>query len=292
MGPVQSRHPGAVCVYFLCVLLPMIFGIDPLTAGMGLLSGALLLWLLAGHFPGKEFLGYLGIVLFSGVVNPLFNHNGETPLFFLNSNPVTREALLYGWVMGMLIAAALIWSRCFLLMMDTDRLLTVMSCLSPKVSLILSMALRYVPLLRRQARMAREAQAGLGLIREENGLDRMKGAVRVFDGMVTWGLENGITLADSMSARGYGTGKRTRYVLYPWEGQDTLLTAGSLGMMLIILGAKWMGWIGYNWYPRLVTPAFPLPGIAAYLLFAALCLAAPVLELWDRVRWRRMISQM
>ena len=254
MGSLRDRHPGAVCVYFLCVLLPVVFGINPVTAGMALLSGMLLRAMLRESPEWKSAAGDLGIVALSGVINPVFNHNGSTVLFFLNRNPVTLEAVLYGLVMGMLIAAMLVWARCFSLTMDTDRLMTVTGRLSPKLSLLMSMTLRYVPLLRAQTEKAREAQEGLGLIREENGMDRLKGSLRVFDGMVTWGLENGITTADSMTARGYGTGRRTRYRPYAWERADTAMTAVCLCLLSVTLSARLAGRIGYTWYPDLVTP--------------------------------------
>ncbi len=288
---MRNRHPGAICVYMLCVALPVIFGNNPVTAGMGLLSGMLYFSLLRNRPAWKELVWYPGIALISGIINPLFNHNGATVLFFLNRNPVTREAALYGLVMGMLIAAALVWGRCFTLLMDTDRLLAVTGRLSPKVSLILSMALRYIPLLRTQAGKTREAQEGLGLIREENGIDRIHGALRVFDGMVTWGLENGIVMADSMAARGYGSGRRSRYRLYPWERRDTLWTVGSLALLTVVVWARIAGRIGYTWYPELVTPPASPEGWAAYAAFGLLCLGSSAMEIKDRIKWNCLRSR-
>ena len=291
MSAARNRHPGAVCVYFLCVLLPVVFGINPVTAGIGLISGLTLYMLLRRRFSVRSLAGYLLIVLISAGINPLFNHNGKTVMFFLNRNPVTLEALLYGVVMGMLIAAALVWARCFTMVMDTDRLLTVTGRLSPKAALMMSMALRYVPLLRSQAEKAREAQKGLGLIREENGIDRARGALRVFDGMVTWGLENGIVTADSMTARGYGSGRRTRYRLYPWERGDTRTVCFSLLMLAVVAWAGFSGRIGYTWYPELTTPASSAAGIAAYAAFALLCMAGAILEIKERIKWNCLRSK-
>ncbi|MBQ8073807.1 MAG: energy-coupling factor transporter transmembrane protein EcfT [Clostridia bacterium] len=291
MMSLRHRHPGCACVVFACVLLPVIFGVNPVTAGIGLVSGMGLLFLLE-EGRGRRRLGwYPAVALASGVLNPLFNHNGRTVLFFLNRNPVTREAVLYGLVMGMLIAAALVWARCFSHVMDTEKLQAVTGRLSPKVSLILSMSLRYLPLFRRQAAQVREAQAGLGLIREENGLDRLRGGLRVMDGMVTWALENGITTADSMTARGYGSGSRTRYRVYVWERGDTALTALSLGLMLIVAAARVTGQIGYTWYPELRVPAAGFGSAAAYGAFGLLCLTPAALEIKDRWKWKVLRSR-
>lgn len=39
---------------------------------------------------------YVSMFLLVAVTNPLFSHNGVTPLFYLNGNPVTLEAFVYG----------------------------------------------------------------------------------------------------------------------------------------------------------------------------------------------------
>ena len=288
---MESRHPGAVCVYFLCAALPAVFGINPVTGGICLVSGIVLFLTLRGVSAWKETLIYPAVVLGSGILNPLFNHNGRSVLFFLNRNPVAREAVLYGLVMGLIIAAALVWSRCFTLVMNTDRLLTLTGALSPKLSLILSTALRYIPLLRVQTERTREAQRGLGLIREDNGFDRIRSGLRVFDGMVTWGLENGIVLADSMTARGYGSGRRTRYRLYPWESRDTRMTVLSLAALGLLLWAHFSGKIGYTWYPELVAPAPGAAGYTAYAVYGILCLGGAILEIKDRIKWKYLQSK-
>ena len=290
MGSLKERHPGTVCVYFACVLLPVMFGINPVTAGLGLAGAMAFLPLAEKNLKRRSLLFYPGVVLASTLVNPLFNHNGRTVLFFLNRNPVTFESVLYGGVMGMIIAAALCWGRCFSRIMDTDRLLTVTGRLSPKAALILSMALRYIPLLRRQAEKTREAQTGLGLIREDNGIDRIRGHMRVFSGMVTWALENGIETADSMTARGYGSGRRTRYRLFVWELGDTAWTALSLLLLAGIGAARLGGAIGYTWYPDLIVPDPGWAGLAAYGGYGLLCFLAAGMEGRERRKWKSLRS--
>lgn len=288
MNAMSRRHPGAVSLYVGCVLLPVIWGMNPVTAGIALASGVALLLLLEPSAGRKSLLFYLPAALLCGIVNPLFNHHGKTALFFLNGNPVTREAILYGLVMGMMIAAVMIWFRCFSAMMDTDRLLTLTALLSPRLSVVVSMTLRAIPMLRRQAEKTREAQKGLGLIREENGLDRVQGALRVFDGLVTWGLENGIVTADSMAARGYGSGKRTRYRLYPWKKADTRTALFSLGILILTAASALAGWTRYIWYPEMISPGLTVRSAGTYLCYAALSWTASWIEIADRIRWKRL----
>ncbi len=287
MKSLTNHHPGAVCLYFLCVQLPIVLGIHPVIAGTALAAGLLFQSLTGEGFRLRRAAFYLILPLLSALVNPLFNHNGVTVLFFLNSNPVTGEAVACGAVTGLVISAALIWARCFSDIMDTDRLLCVTGALSPGVSLTLSMALRYVPLMRRQAGKIREAHRAAGLLREDNGPDRIRSGMRVFSGLTTWALENGIITADSMAARGYGSGKRTRYRLFPWERNDTLLSLLAPALAGLELLACLQGRIGYTWYPVMSSPEPGPWGLAGYGAFALLSLTGPALELAERIRWRK-----
>ncbi len=291
MKAMERLHPAAVCVYFLCVLLPAVFSINPVTAGLCFFSGLATLILLDRQGWGKTGAFSCGAVALSSLLNPLFNHNGKTVLFFLNRNPVTLEAVLYGVIMGFMIGSALIWGRCFTRVMDTDRLMTVMSGLNPRVALVFSMALRYIPLLRWQAGNIREAQAGLGLLREDNGPDRIRSAIRRFDGLTTWGLENGVTMADSMTARGYGTGRRTRYRLHPWERKDTLWTVCSLMLALAAAGGLISGVIRYEWMPEMKRPEAGILSTGIYAMYTILCLAGAAWEITDRIKWNSLLSK-
>ena len=49
---------------------------------------------------------YFFLFLLLAVVNPLFVHNGETILFFMNDNPITLEAFFYGMIVAVMIIAS------------------------------------------------------------------------------------------------------------------------------------------------------------------------------------------
>ena len=291
MKSLSRFHPGTVCVYLLCVLLPVMFGINPITAGIGLGTGMLFWLMLEENARARSAAFYLLLPVVSGIINPVFNHNGVTVLFFLNGNPVTREAALNGAALGLVISAALLWARCFTLLMDTDRLLCVTGALSPRLSLVLSMTLRYIPLLRRQAGKTREAARAMGLMREDNAPDRLRSGMTVFSGLVTWTLENGAVTADSMTARGYGSGRRSRYRAFCWTRSDTAMTMLSLGLLGLLAGARMTGDIGFVWYPVYHGTAPTVFGIIGYAAYAALCLTGAALESMERWFWQRRLAQ-
>lgn len=92
------------------------------------------------------------------VINPLFSHNGVTPLFFLNGNPVTLEAVLYGLDIAVMLVAVLYWFKGYNHVMTSDKFLFLFGRAIPRLALVLSTALRFVPLLKVQIRRVSRAQ--------------------------------------------------------------------------------------------------------------------------------------
>ena len=186
-------------------------------------------FILYGPNEGFRSHGYMiALFLVMTLINPLVSHNGATVLFVMNHNPVTLEALIYGAVSATMILSILYWFRSFSHIMTSDKLLYLFGRLSPKLSLVISMSLRYVPLFGQQLRKVSQSQKALGLYKEDNIVDRIRGGIRIFSVMVSWALENGIITADSMTARGYGLGKRSSFSIFTWISHDILLLALSL----------------------------------------------------------------
>ena len=172
--------------------------------------------------------------------------------------------------------------------MTSDKLLYVFGSALPKLTLILSLALRYIPLLKDQAKRVRDAQTALGLFREENVIDRLRGEMRIFSVLVTWVLENGIITADSMTARGYGTGRRTRFALFHFRGRDAALCALCLALAGAAIAAAACGALNCNFYPSFHMSAGGPLAAAGYACYALLALTPGILELEERFRWRAL----
>ena len=106
MKAFGNVHPFVLLVYFLSVLTVAMFAANPVLSLTALLGGILFCAMLVrrSRVPGD--IGfYVPLFLLVAVTNPLFSHNGVTPLFFLNGNPVTLEALLYGFALAWLLSA-------------------------------------------------------------------------------------------------------------------------------------------------------------------------------------------
>lgn len=288
MRTFAEHNPIAVAAYFLCVISAVMFSMDPVLLGISL-AGALALHIRRnGLTGGRTHLYSLALFLAMALVNPLFSHHGVTVLFVMNHNPVTLEVLLYGMAAAGMIIAVLYWFRSFTGIMTSDRLLYLFGALSPKLALILSMALRYVPLFGQQARKTQQAQKALGLYREDNLIDSVRGGLRVFSVMVTWALENGVITADSMAARGYGIGKRSRFAIFRFTWRDGLLTALSL---LLAAGAfRGISARDFVFYPAIAAAPLTWQGILGYMAYALLALLPLIIDGKEAIKWRCLRS--
>ena len=255
----------------LCLLAPAgvaMFSMDSLLLGLALL-GSIVTFLLVG---GKDGHGWTAL-LFIGMalLNPLTYHNGATVLFVMNNNPITLEAALYGLAAAGMVVAVMYFFRSFSLIMTSDKLMYLLGGLSPRLALLLSMTLRYVPLFGQQAKKVQQSQRALGLYKDDNIVDSFRGGLRVFSVMVTWTLENGIITADSMTARGYGLGRRTHFSIFRFTRQDVC----TISAVLMLTALTLWGLHGHDvvYYPAIrfaPLTARAVTGYAAYGLLAFL----------------------
>ena len=288
MKRLDQMNPIAVTVYFLCAAGIVLFKTDAVLLLLFLLGSLFTFFL---HCPNQRghiytLLLFLALVL----INPLVSHKGVTVLLVINHNPITLEALLYGCFAGGMIVSSLYWFRIYSHLMTSDKLLYLFGALSPKLSLVLSMALRYVPLFGQQIKKVQQAQTAAGLYKEDNLPDRIRGGIRIFSIMVTWALENGITTADSMIARGYGVGKRSRFSLFKWTRSDVFLLCASLLLALYTLWA--LNGSTLIFYPSIIFPS-PTPVMwTGYGAYALLMLIPLIIHGKEAVRWRCLMSGM
>lgn len=283
MRTFADSHPFAAAAYFAAAAGVAMFSMDPVVLGLSLAGALAMLALLGGLRPLGSHGWMLGLFIGMAVINPLTHHDGVTVLVVVNHNPVTLEACLYGLAAAGMITASLYWFRCFSRLMTSDRLLTLLSGLSPGLSLVVSMGLRYVPLFGRQLKNVQMTQRALGLYGEEAAVDRLRGGVRVFSVMTTWALENGVITADSMTARGYGLRRRSHFRKERFTLRDGVLT----GLSAILAALALWGAAGRSvtYYPAFVMSPVTVRAGLGYGAYAALMLLPHVIHAKEAIRW-------
>ena len=289
MRTIAEYNPFAVTVYFLAVAGTTMFSMNPVILVLSLAGALSYFFVRNGFREMKSHLAFFLMFLFMALLNPLISHNGVTVLFVMNNNPVTLEALVYGIAAAAMILAVLYWFRSYSQIMTSDKLLYVFGVLSPRLALILSMAIRYVPLFGSQVKKVNQAQKALGLYKEDNLVDSFRGGVRVFSVMVTRALENGIITADSMTARGYGSGKRSHYSTFCFRRGDWIL----MGISCVLLIVTWIG-LGdftFNYYPALKVSALQKTGLIGCISYGLLAFLPVIIEEKETLKWNCLQSK-
>ncbi len=81
--------------------------------------------------------GLLPLLLFSAVLNPLFNHEGATILTYLpDGNPLTLESMLYGVSAAAMMVTVILWFSCYNSVMTSDKFLYLFGRVIPALSLL------------------------------------------------------------------------------------------------------------------------------------------------------------
>ena len=286
MRALERHNPFAIAVYYLTVVGIAMLCMHPILLTLSLLGAICSCALYARRTRHALF---WGIFALTTLLNPLLSHNGATVLLVLGDKPLTLESLVWGTVCGAGILAVLYWMTSLGAIMTEDRLLYLFGKLSPKISLVLSMALRYVALFSEQAAKIKQTQRVLGLYKDDNVIDRVRGELRIFSVLLSWALENGIVTANSMTARAYGTGRRTHFSIFRWRVRDGILIALSL-----ILGAATavplaLGAVDFTFYPTMHLQSGAL-SLICYLSYGALVALPILIETEDTVKWKYLRS--
>ena len=263
-------HPAVNLCFFAAVIGLSMFLMHPVFLLLSLICSSCYLWYLLG---AKSFLRQLGflipVLLFTAVLNPLFNHEGVTVLFALpNGNPVTWEAVCFGLASAVLMGASIFWFTCCNAVFTTDKIIYLFGRAIPSLSLLISMTLRFVP--RFKDHLLTTWQVQKAMEPPQNKLGSLKQALTAFSATVSWAMEQSIITADSMKSRGYGCEGRTAYAIYRFERRDGIALAVLAALFLGTVVPWLLGHVSWSFYPAMTGAVLGLGQIISYLSFLGL----------------------
>ena len=286
MKSFSSMHPVVLFTYYVTVIFITMFMMHPAILVLSLLGSLIFFSVLV---PFKQFMRdiifYLFVFLLIALTNPLFVHNGETILFFLNDNPVTKEAIIYGIVIGTMLVAVIFWSKSYTLLMTSDKFIYLFGKVIPKLSLIISMAIRFIPLFRLQMKKVNQTQKTLGIYTSKSVTDRILSGVRTFNSLLTWSLENSITQADSMKARGYGLKGRTNFSIFKWNMRDYSLLLIIIATFSSVMILNVRGIYTFNYYPVVSGLNFSIKHLFELGIIFILMILPTLVEVKENLQW-------
>lgn len=280
-----ALHPLVHLVYFLHVILFCVFCKLPFFQIIAMMVG--IVYFNMTH-KRNEFKSYLLILiplcLYSFVVNPIFNHRGETPLFYINQSPVTLEIFIYGISFMIMVFSGSIWIGVMSYYMSSDRIYYLLGKISSKLALFFSMTLRFIPQLREKYDMIHQGQIALGNVSPDRKIHKIKNFVKEFSILISWSLEDSIELSDSMEARGYGLKGRSFYHLFQFRPLDkiTLLIIILLGLPIWV--TLYMEGFRVYYFPAYILPVWKIKQWISAFVYLLLLLVPIMIEIINNCR--------
>lgn len=279
-------HPAVLMLYFILVFIISMFITNPVIQCESLVGGILFCFMLSSAHQKKEDLKfYLPLIILITITNPIFSHNGETPLFFIGDNAITLESLLYGANLSAMIVSVMLWCKNYNFIVTSDKFIYLFGKSVPKLSLILSMALRFIPMLKKQSKKINRAQKAMGLYSSESYPDRVMYSMRVMSALVGWALESAVETSHSMRARGYGLKERTNYSNYRFTTKDRIIVLLCICFSAVVFIGTAFDITDFNFYPGLTEINNSIVAIIIYVCFGSLVILPFFMELEERVKW-------
>ncbi|MDR3544023.1 MAG: energy-coupling factor transporter transmembrane component T [Desulfosporosinus sp.] len=284
----SAFHPSVSFAFFAVMFAFTMLFRQPIFLGVTLISALSFSLMLNGRRGLKlSLLFYLPMFLIIAISNPLFNHRGNTTLFFFMDNPITLEAMLYGLCSAASLIAILAWFSCYNKVITADKFLYLFAKFIPAAALLITMTIRMISKLKYQLKTIANAQHTIGLDQSRGNLsERVKNGMRVISILLSWSMEEAIETADSMKARGYGLKNRTTFSLFKFDKRDGLV----LGVISVLAGICFAGYVlGYGtmqFYPSIRPLNFSTQAIVLYLVFAGLAFSPVIIEVRESYKWR------
>jgi energy-coupling factor transport system permease protein len=161
------------------------------------------------------------------------------------------------------------WFSCAGSVLTSDKFIYLFGRVIPALSLILAMALRFVPRFIAQTKVISKAQECVGRgMSGGNPFQKMKRGVKILSIMVTWALENAIDTADSMKGRGYGLPERSAFSIFRMDKRDAYAMVYITLCSTAVLAGAVTGAYQFRYNP---TVEGEWTGAATIAVFAAYC---------------------
>lgn len=183
----------------------------------------------------------------------------------------TRENVAFAALEGLRLAVLLIVFGTFNSVSDPFRVLSLSPRRFHEPALAAALALSIAPRTIDAAVKVREAQKLRGL-----DTSRWRSLPALAVPVLQNGMEEAMTLAESMDARGHGRGRRSRYRPDPWTAASSAVAISSSAVATVFVAAA-IGGGG-----ALSVSTFPLVWPRAESVFVAAALALALPALWRR----------
>lgn len=246
-------HPAVNFLFFVGAIGCSVVIQHPAYLLAGACCGTIYYFLLNGRKGWKSILWLLPMFLILTAINPLFNTYGAHILFSVFGRPYTLEALLYGAAIASVFVVMMLWFGCYNAVMTSDKFTSLFGNLIPALSLLLVMVLRLIPNFIRKTKQIIGARKsiGKGAAEQSSTKEKLSDGMTVLSSLTDWALEGSVVTGDSMRARGYGTAKRSSFMIYRMKTGDWLMIAAIPILLALIITAACLGQMAAVFTPEI-----------------------------------------
>ena len=285
----ESCHPAVNFLFFAAALYGAVRFDHPVFLAIAYVSAFAYSVRRCGKRAAAVNLFFIPLILIFGLYYSSYHHFGVTVLRqnFIGNN-LTVESFVYGLITGLRFAILCMWLEVIFRVVTSDKVGYLFGRISPRLSLFLTILLRFIPRVGREARKINLARKGIGRGSNQGSLfRRLANCLGIFSMLITWMISALVLESDAMRSRGSLLRGRTAFSIYRFDNRDrafviALFSGITLTAMGAILGATTMF---YN--PRIVWK--PLENVSALTAvgYAVLCLLPMGLECWMEYRFQR-----
>ncbi len=218
-GGFYYLHPLCAALYYISALV-LCFVQSP--AGI---AAALFIMIVFSVIRGnwKSFVYCLPLAVFIIILNPIFNHSGETVLFTLFGCNYTLESFSAGFQEAAVILCAVLIFSFFNLSVNDERFMELCGGFFPKISIMLLMIFRHTELLKNAYEETKNMAEINGIsLKTKSFKNKLKIGSAFLDGITSAALENSIDTGISMAARGFLNKNKTRIKKYRFGLRDAV----------------------------------------------------------------------
>jgi energy-coupling factor transport system permease protein len=272
-SPLHATRAGVSALWTLALIAASIRLSHPLALAAivaGLLAAAA--GACVGHELGRALRAAVLVAIPIVLVNVLVSREGLTVFARLGDlgpfgqGDLTLEALVFGAVVALQVAAVILAATLASLAVDPDELLRIVRRLSFRSALTASLAVRMIPLLAADVQRLADAQR----TRPEGRARGARGRVAIVSAVLGSSLDRAMDVAATLELRGFAGAGRAARRSRPWSRHDVAfaVSAGAI-VALAIAGSER---VPFAAYPRVQMAAGAITWVLCVALLAAICL--------------------
>ena len=217
-----------------------------------------------------------------------YNHFGVTVLRFnMIGNQITRESIVTGMVRGITAVTVIMIFTCIFTIVSADKIIYLFGRISPRLSLYLSVLLRFVPRVKQRAKRIELSRKGIGKgCLQGDILQKILHTCRFLSILITWTLEDFVESAASMKCRGYSLRGRTAFSIYRFDNRDRGFVIAMSVCLMISAAAVWFDQTTITYRPEISMNRITPLSYVFYGAYAMFLLLPMILQVLGEYRFK------